>query len=56
MNAFLEKVKKACQELINENGDFSLLAFVELAANEHEWDIVVCADWLPKRKRGIRLM
>jgi hypothetical protein len=52
MNAFLEKVKKACQELEKENGKFSLLAFVELAANQHEWDIVVCADWLPKRQRA----
>jgi hypothetical protein len=52
MNAFLKKVQCACQELENENGNFSLLAFVELAANQHEWDIVVCADWLPKRKRA----
>lgn len=52
MNAFLKKVQCACQELEKENGKFSLLAFVELAANRHEWDVVVCADWLPKRQRA----
>lgn len=52
MNILLNKIQQAHTELVNEKGDFSLFACVELAINENEWDIIVCADWLPERKRA----
>lgn len=52
MNMFLDKIKQAHSELVNEKGDFLLFACVELEVNQNEWDVVVCAEWLPKRKRA----
>jgi len=51
MKIFLDKINRAYAELTREKGDFLLFACVELAVNESEWDVVVCADWLPKVKR-----
>ncbi len=51
MNNFLKKIQQIHKELLQENGDFLLFSCVELAVNEDEWDIILCADWLPKRKR-----
>jgi hypothetical protein len=57
MKKLQQKIEQVRQILIENNESFSLFALVKLKADLKRWDVVVCAEWLPKRKKeAIRIV
>lgn len=57
MNKLQKKIERVRETLVENNESFSLFALVKLKADLKRWDVVVCADWLPKRKKeAIRIV
>jgi hypothetical protein len=59
MSKFFSKIEEVRKRFIGEHqyGDFILFALTKLKVSPKKWDVVVCADWLPKREKvAIRLI
>lgn len=57
MKKLQQKIEQVRQTLVGNKENFSLFALVKLKADLKRWDVVVCADWLPKRKKeAIRIV
>lgn len=57
MSTFNSKIEQIKKDLQKQYGDFILFSLVKLKITPKKWDIVVCADWLPKRqKEAIRFV
>lgn len=57
MKKLQKKIEQVRQTLVENNESFSLFALVKLKADLKRWDVVVCANWLPKRKKeAIRII
>lgn len=57
MKKLQKKIDQVRQTFVENNESFSLFALVKLKTDLKRWDVVVCAEWLPKRKKeAIRIV
>lgn len=50
MDTFYKKIEQVKSSLIEQKGNFTLFALVKLKVSPKKWDVIVCADWLPKKE------
>jgi len=50
MNEFCVKIEQVREKLVKQHGDFTFFGLVKRKVMPKKWDVVVCADWLPKRE------
>ena len=51
MKTFFSNVEQVRVILTKQQDNFSVFALVKLKIYKKKWDIIVCADWLPQRKK-----
>jgi len=57
MGKFYEKIERISKILSGQYGELTFLGLVKVKISPKKWDVVVCADGLPKReKEAIRLI
>ncbi len=57
MSEFYAKIDRVSKMLIGQYGDFTFFGLAKLKISPKKWDVIVCADGLPKReKEAVRLV
>ncbi|MDD5271367.1 MAG: hypothetical protein PHU14_01485 [Methylovulum sp.] len=57
MSEFYAKIEHVSKILIGQYGDFTFFGLAKLKISPKKWDVIVCADGLPKReKEAVRLV